>query len=352
VRGLYSLLLRLFPRAYRAEYGDELQTVFDSSLDDAMRSGKLETVRVTLRELVNLPQAILYEHLRERRKRKMTGKFVSRFDFVPGSRNEILAALAPFIVFGALPVLLGYFRIFGMTTLGSVILIALFWIPGVSLLAIGFAKGAPRWFMPYLGLPLPIICVLAFNTFVDPEWRGFPFLDDASWFVKQFVHQGILWVGLIISILLIFLLTRLIPRLHPFHHRLANDWTLLCFLLYGATPLAIVIAFDEFRNEEPYLLLSFLVLALFSWLYLRSATSWMKFLSLLVGLTLAMSVAVIGQTFLYESSFPGTHFPRWTTTLSTVIMWMWMVLFMFISAGLNLLPRDKSRFQTPDIAVM
>jgi hypothetical protein len=271
----------------------------------------------------------------------MTGKFASRFDFAPGSCKEILAALAPFLVFGVLPVLLGYFRLFGITTFGAVILTALFWIPGVSLFGIGFAKGAPRWFMPYLGLPLPILCVLAFNTFVNPEWHGFPFLYNASWFVKQFVHQGILWVGLIISILVIFLLTRLVPRLHQFHHRLRNDWTLLCFLLYGATPLVIVISFDEFRNEELYLLLSFLILALFSWFYLRSATPWKKFWVLLSGLTLAMSIAVTGQTFLYERSFPFTHFSRWATTLSTVIMWMWMVLFMFISAALNLLPRSE-----------
>jgi hypothetical protein len=140
---------------------------------------------------------------------------------------------------------------------------------------------------------------------------------------------------------LIFLLTQLIPRMRVFHQRLRTDWTLLCFILYGALPLIIVFSFEEFKREEPYLLLSFLALALGGWLYLRSRTLWRKFWSLLAGLTLAMSIAVLGQTLLYESSFPFTHFPRWTTTLSTVIMWMWMALFMFISAGLNLLPRKQ-----------
>jgi hypothetical protein len=345
-RWLYGLLLNLFPRTYREEYGDELQAVFNLSLDDAMKIGGMEVAGVILCELIGLPTAILYEHWRERRRAKITGKFASRFDLVPGSRNEILAALAPFFVFGMLPVLLGYFRAFGMTTFGLVILIALFWVPGVSLFAIGFAKGAPRWFMPYLGFPLPIICVLAFNTFVNPEWRGFPFLYEAPWFVRQFAYQGLLWVGLFISILVIFLLTQFVPRMRPFHQRLRADWTLLCFILYGALPLVIVISFEEYRNEEPFLLLSFLVLVLSGWFYLRSATSWVKFWSLLIGLTLAMSIAVIGKTLLYESSFPGTNFPRWTSTLGTVIIWMWMVLFMFISAAFGLLPRSDHDLQT------
>jgi hypothetical protein len=111
-------------------------------------------------------------------------------------------------------------------------------------------------------------------------------------------------------------------------------------------PLVIVFPSRNSRNEEPYLLLSFLVLALGAWFYLRNSSSWNKFWSLLIGMTLAMSIAVMGQTFLYESSFPHTTFPRWTTTLSTVIMWMWMVLFMFISAALNLLPRPRGHPET------
>ncbi|WKZ46300.1 MAG: hypothetical protein QY306_10830 [Anaerolineales bacterium] len=340
MKDLYALLLNLFPSAYRDEYGEELQAVFGLSLDGAMRSGGGEPVRLVLRELVGLPKAIVHEHLRERRKQKMTGKFASRFDFEPGSRTEALVALAPFLLFGGIPVVFGWVQYSGVMPLWlAIVFVLVFWGSGLSLFVIGFKKGAPRWFMPYLGLPLPIICVLAFNTFVNPEWRGFPFLEDASWFVRQFVHQGMIWVWLLLSVLLIFLLTRFIPRLHSFHQRLRSDWTLLSFLLYGAAPLVIVFSFEEFKNEEPYLLLSFLTLALFGWLYLRSTTPWVKFWSLLGGLTLAMSVAILGQTLLYESSFPFTTFPRWTTTLSTVIMWIWMVLFMFASAAINLLPR-------------
>lgn len=336
---LHSLLLYLFPKSYREEYGEELQIVFNLSFVDALNRGWFEMLSVVLKELAGLPKAILYQHLRERRKTKMTAKFASRFDFAPGSRNEILAALAPFLLGGVVPVLVSYIgRAMELPLWIQIVFTLFMWASIGSLLVIGLKKGAPRWFMPYLGVPLPIISLIAFNSIVNPEWRGFPFLYEASWFVKQIFNQGTLWVWLILSILLIFLLTRLIPRLRPFQQRLRDDWTLLPFILYGAIPLVIVISFDEFKHEEPYLLLSFLALALGGWFYLRNQTPWKKFWSLLGGLTFAMSIAVLGQTLLHESSFPGTNFPRWTTTLSTVIMWMWMALFMFISAGISLLP--------------
>jgi len=345
LRRIYVLLLTLYPREYLSEYGDELRMIFNLLLDDA--TGRFEAVMLFFHELAGLPKAIIYEHLRERRKRRMTGKSASHFDFELGSRNETLAALAPFLLFGAVPVVLGYLDTRGfLPRWFAIIFVLIFWSSGLGLLLIGFKKGAPRWFMPYLGLPLPIICVLAFNAIVNPEWRGFPFLHESSWFVKQVFHQGVLWIWLLLSILLIFLLTRLIPRLHPFHQKLRADWTLLCFLLYGAAPIVIVISFEEFKNEEPYLLMSFLALALGGWFYLQNIVPWKKFWSLIGGLTLAMSVAVVGQTLLFESSFPGTMFPRWTTTWSTVIMWMWMVLFMFISAGLSLLPRSDVHPET------
>ena len=297
---------------------------------------------VFVNELAGLPKAIIYEHLRERRKAKMTGKLASRFNFEPGSRTETLAALAPFLLFGAMPVLVGYLDTRGILPRWfAIMFVFVFWFSGIILLVMGLKNRSPRWFMPYLGLPLPIICLIVFNTLVNPEWKGFPFLYNSSLFVKQIFNQGTLWIWLFVSILLIFLLTRWIPRFQLFHQRLKTEWTLLCFILYGALPLVIVISFEGFKNEEFYMLLSFLVLALGALSYLRSATSWKKFWSLIGGLTLAMAIVVLGQTLLYDSSFPNTVFPRWTTTWSTVIMWMWMVLFMFISAGLSLLPHSN-----------
>jgi hypothetical protein len=86
---LYGLLLLLYPKGYREEYCSELQAVFDLSLKAAASISGFEAGRLVLRELVSLPKAIINEHIRERRKTKMTREFTSRFDFAPGSRKEI-----------------------------------------------------------------------------------------------------------------------------------------------------------------------------------------------------------------------------------------------------------------------
>ena len=71
------MLLNFYPQKYREEYGDELGAVFNLSLMDAMNGGWLEVAGVVTRELAGLPKAILYQHLRERKKENMTGKWFS-----------------------------------------------------------------------------------------------------------------------------------------------------------------------------------------------------------------------------------------------------------------------------------
>jgi hypothetical protein len=67
IRRVYSSFLSLFPKNYREEYSEELQAVFNLSLDDAMKIGSMEVAGVILRELIGLPTAILHEHLRKPR---------------------------------------------------------------------------------------------------------------------------------------------------------------------------------------------------------------------------------------------------------------------------------------------
>ncbi len=341
MKNLYALLLGLFPKAYREEYGDELQAVFSLSLDDARKTGWMELAGVILRELMGLPKAILHEHLRERRKMKMMKTFGSRFDFAPGSRNETLAALAPFLLFGALPTLFSFISNSVIVPVWIQIAFALFfWFSVLSLFMIGFAKSGPRWFMPYLGLPLPILSLILFNALMDPEWRGFPRLMQAPWVINQFVYQGLLWSILIPLTILLVALSALIPRLRPFYHRLRDDWTLLSFVLYGMAPFALVVSFDDYQNEEPYLILSFLILAFGGWLYLRSKDPANRFLVLFGGMALSMLVAAVGKAILYAGPWPRLKYFTWQSEfISTIIEWAWLALIMLLPLVINLLPR-------------
>ena len=121
MKRIFALLLRLFPKTYWDEYSDELQAVFDLSLDDAMQAGMLEVARVALRELLSLPKAIILEHLRERRKAHMAKKFGAYFDFTYGSRREFISALYPFILVGFVDPLITVLVISNLLTPRSVL---------------------------------------------------------------------------------------------------------------------------------------------------------------------------------------------------------------------------------------
>jgi hypothetical protein len=200
--------------------------------------------------------------------------------------------------------------------------------------------------MPYLGLPLPIISLIIFNSWLD-EWNGFRFygLYERSWFLGQFIFQGLLWAGLIGSTFLLVLAVRLIPKFHPFYMRLRGDWTLLCFVLYGAIPFALVLTFDEYKHEEPYIFAAFLILAAGGWLYLRDDVPLKKFLYLYVGVALSMLIAAVGKAAILPIQDwpiyidPASWKPE---AMSTFIMWMWLALIMLIPLALNLFPRSEN----------
>jgi UDP-glucose 6-dehydrogenase len=123
-------------------------------------------------------------------------------------------------------------------------------------------------------------------------------------------------------------------------------WTLLSFLLYGSVSFIIVVGFEGYKNNEIYLVAAFLILAAGGGLYLRNENPWKKFLSLFGGLTLSMLVMAMGQTILYEISFPNSLYPWWTITTGTVVTWMWLALIMLLPLAINLLPCSEANLKT------
>jgi hypothetical protein len=294
---------------------------------------------VTLLEVISLPRAILTEHLREKRSSEMSEKVSSRLDFAPGSRSEVLAALAPFLLFGALPTLLGYLRLADFVPMWLEIGFGIvLWLLGLSLILIGFVKRFPRWFMPYIGVPMSFFSLLLFIELME-KWQGV-WWYRLPWFLSVFIQEGLLWMGMALILVLLLVAARLEPRSLPFHQRLREDWTLLSFILYGAAPLALVFTLNEYKNEEPYMFLALLILAAGGWLYLRSDEPWHRFFCLQSGLWFSMLVVAIGKAVLVESSFPGVMDDSWQFEfMSTIITSMWLSLFMLSSPMLNWLPR-------------
>ncbi len=353
MKSFYSLMLHLFPKAYRSEYGHELQMVFNSSLDDAMKNGGPEVIVLIVRELIGLPKAIMYEHLRERRKVKMSQKFTSRFDFPQGSRNEFLAVLASFI----LPIvvilcfygLVNYFGVVPARILWLNIVFAVIFFGSLfGVFAVGLMVGLPRWFLPYMGFILAIMGIFTYSGFVDPNWNPFPSLHLAPRFVQHFVYEGLHWIGLIVLLILMVLFAALIPRFRSFYSRLREDWTLIAFIVYGTVPLAIFMTFDDYQNEGLYVLTANAVLAIGGWIYLRNHVPWKRFLSLFIGLTISMAIPAMGKYILYIPR-AGFGFTKLSEVLATVTTWIWLALIMLISFAINLLPQAKSHAQSIEL---
>ncbi len=67
---IYAFLARLYPPSFRAEFDDEMQTVFAAKLSDAARSGAVPTLAVCLQELWDLPANLLLEYGRALSRKK------------------------------------------------------------------------------------------------------------------------------------------------------------------------------------------------------------------------------------------------------------------------------------------
>jgi len=342
LRKFHQLLLNLYPKTYREDYGDELQTVFSLSLDEA--TGRFEVIVVFVRELAGLPKAIIYEYLRERKKSKMTGKFASRFDFEPGSRNESFAALAPFLL-GMVMIILSYIgNYINFPLWFQVVFVILFWSLALGLFLLGSVKGVPRWFLPYMGLPLPILSLFLFNSLM--EKLGGVWWYRLPWFLADFLQQGLFLTGLVLLVVLLLFVARLIPNSKSFYERLRNDWTLLSFIIYGTMPLMLVFTYSDYKNEEPFMFLSLVSLAAGGWHYLRSYDPLKRFLYLYGGVALSMIVAAVGKAVLRDSSFPMAVSGSWQTEfMSTLITWLWLALIMLIPVYFKLFSHPDDRLK-------
>jgi hypothetical protein len=330
----------LYPQTFREEYGQELQSVFDLSVEEASIRGGFEVERLILRELVSLPEAVFLEHLRERRRAVMNKSFDSYFDFASGSWKEFLTALLPFFLAGALMPLLNILGRAGMTTnaVSTVILLGLFGL-FLVLLAVGVKVGMPRWSLPYFGFLMAILSTYLFSAiFGTPLYFLFGNLRDRSLLFIDILWDGIFWYGLLTAIVVLIVMSRIVPAFQRFR----NDWTQLCFILYGGVPFALLLTFDDYASEEPYTFASFLALAVGAWFYLHRQGEWKRFGSLFVALTLAMFIAVVGKAIV----IPGQDWP-FTIDQSTVIaevkhtifMWGWFAAGMLLPVAARFLPQ-------------
>lgn len=328
--GVYRWLLHWYPPEFRDEFADEMQRVFADSLAEAAKRGSAAVMWICLKELRDLPGAILREHWRARSKAMLETN-------LRVSWRELLYTAIPFLLYLVFPNVKGL----QIGWAGAVILL----IPVVLIISliVGLFKGIPRWSLPAFGSLLAILNYILFSL-KDPNFSPFASLSP---FFRQLFGAGFPFVGIIVLTLMIILVTAIIKPLHSFFQRIRDDCTLLPFALFGIMPFVIFISFDEYQGDVLYQIGMGLVLLISLWLYLQSTQPGRKLLILAIGITLAMAIEVVGKWIIVPSQNWGIWF-QWHTVeqamqievTSTIFTGFWVLIIVFLPALLGLLPRS------------
>jgi hypothetical protein len=337
----YLRLLRIFPERYRAEYGPELEFAIRQLVEENAQRGRLPLIRLAWRELRDLPVAILREHAKERRRRKMEADSYGTPLEEPVSGRKILAAFTPFLI-----VLL--YQLFDLLQIWrwiheSGVLILLIGLLSILLVPVvsGTVRGLPRWAIPSMGLLVGIIGELIFNSWVDtlpPQFHLSSVGEEISFAVR--IHVIFYGHILLLSALMV-LGTAWLPSFRVFRRSLRRDWSTLSFLLYGST-LVGLLRLDEYQGSEPYRLAGLLILAVGAWVYLRRSQPASRLGALLAAVLLAMGLEATGTYVLYPRQAWIVHatFPRWWETLAPVIEGVVLMVIICAPAALSLLPAN------------
>lgn len=345
----YAALLRFYPRRFRSEFGEEMQSVFEEAVTGSPARGRM--LSLFLRELRDLPGSVFREHLRARRLKMQT---YEKYDETPLARRELLAAM----IFFLLPLL----SVLTITEVAlpqwvNYILLVFFW--GCILYAIGLAlaKRLPRWSLPYLGFILAIGIVVSgtdrFWVWIFPTFTGV-FGSRSVWPLPvRIIYVGIFGFIMMVMILLAALasvnLLRLLPYTRVVWQRIRADWTQLSFMLYGVLVFDIVLTFDEYRYEDVWKFMAWACLAAGAWFYLRGTGQKQRILALIYAASGAKWIVALAKWVLiplqkWPDGYPiaPSETTRWVETGSALVEWVWILLMLLAPALLNFLPR------TPD----
>jgi hypothetical protein len=204
---LYALLLRLYPRDFRAEFGEEMRVVLRASVSEAAERGGVSLARASFRELRTWPGAVIREHWlnmrRSTREKRMSQAIYAKqtvggIPVAPGEADEpgsradaVMAGLAHLLTALAMGVPGTLRELFDVSSDAEwlrVLSIAL----GVALLGtivvalvVAWRRGWPRWSASYYGYGLLVVA--------GPV--GLFLLTDALGYVVMFVLMAGLLYG-------------------------------------------------------------------------------------------------------------------------------------------------------------
>ena len=290
-------LARWLPASLRGQFGDELEAVLLERLESAAARGWLALMWAALHELLQLPGLYAREKAPRWAGGGSTMQKPSIFDDLkePTPWGWALLGLIPFLfgpigwVFRQVFLLVNGLRVlptgpFAIQAIGYAYLLLIFLICAV--LVTGWIKGFPAW---SYGLGMIFLLFSLYMTNV-----AMPGLTLFGYVFRSNQLMGLLaWIPLGIVVLAALVLTRK-NIAWPFQagiRALRDDFTRVSFGLFAFTPFIMWIIFDEVHGEEPFLLLSSLVLGGCALLYLRARRVALGVGAMLAGMVLAFTIS-------------------------------------------------------------
>ena len=310
----YTLLLRLYPHRFRAEFGDEMQSVFANAVNDAAKHGLVAVAILCAREMWELPRNVVCEHWGSLQKGSVRMYDTAALDDHPSPWLGTLIGALPFLMFGPITVLLAYPYPYPAwrTSEGFVALVRIVY-PLVMLigLAAGWRARWPRWSFPYLSVGIVFLdgWIAQLGRWIAQSVAPRVFGLGQEWpLFGQLVHD-LAFFALVPA--MVFVLMRTVRWLRPLYLRIRQDWTQLSFGLSVASAFMLS-GIDH--EEDPRLTLAVIlpgvIVLLSAVAYLRSTNKIQRSLSLLLGLLVAVAVSALRHWFylLYGTILAGIVF--------------------------------------------
>ncbi len=332
---LYRALLRLYPPAFRARFGAEMEDVFVAALAEAR--DPLAAAALCVRELRDLPAAALAERAAERRNERR-----DRMAALPPahhtSRREMAGVLVLVVVYGILPAAINLLIPYWEPPQSSAWLFAAVLLTPVAILPlVALWRGMPRWSLPLFGFGLALLSAYQVGGAFERTGFGQIRWTDSIYLV-QFVFAFTIWIGAPLLGFAFYGVCALLPPLRGFARRVHADWTLLSFTLYGGGLFVLIVTLDDYNYDGPWMIASSLCLAAGAWAYLHAKSKNRKIAALLLGFLGAMAVAAVGKALLYPIQSYGQHFTVRSEVNSTLMHALWFAAGMLAPALLTLLP--------------
>lgn len=292
---IYALLLRLYPPHFRSEFEAEMNQVLAEAVAATAERGWLALAVLCLRELRDLPPAVLRAHWHERRIRKVETPMNMRWD-ERSSWGETFVGVLPFLIFGPLTVLLAFpfpYPAWRTSDGGRVLVGIVYALPLMIGFAWSWAKGWRRPLFPYLGL---ILLLLLSQTATTASLTPARNLYGLPLFLQFTIALGV--PAILIGFLV--LTFRNLRTFYSLYQSIRRDWTQLSFgLSIGVTILFSMIDHEEEPSLRLSILLPGVIMATGALLYLRDKTKARRVVILLFSMLLALFVRILDGSFFY-----------------------------------------------------